>query len=317
MAPPRAVTDVRRRRGRRAFVLPAVLLFLAVAFGMWAIVFRGSANALRVEEARAHRDARESWTAPATAAGLRLLETGRPPLDTYTCKLALTQDGLTRYFLLTYDKIGPTRWTLQCTPTDAADATLDAPATFATVPDAPGTLTATTASSSQINLAWGNVTGETGYAVEQSGTGTDGWTQIGTAAKNATSYAVTGLANNRTYYFRVCATNAQGNGDYSNTAGATTQAFGTPAAPSGLTVTVTSANSLQLNWNDNSSGESGFLIYRSTDGSTWSLWTSVSANATSKTNSGLTTGQTYHYRVQAYNSFGNSAFSNPASATPQ
>src|SRR3954467_1526434 len=102
---------------------------------MWALAFRTSASALRVEEARSHRDARSTWTAPAMAAGLRLLETGRPPLDTYTCKLPLTQDSQTKYFLLAFDKIGPTRWTINVEPTDSEDPSPDAPATFATVPD--------------------------------------------------------------------------------------------------------------------------------------------------------------------------------------
>src|SRR5690348_9622286 len=94
---------VRRSRRRDGYVLPAVLLFLVIAFGVWAIVFRGAATSLRVDVARSHREARSSQIAPAAAAGLRLLETGRPPADVYTCKLTLTQDGVTRYYRLTYN----------------------------------------------------------------------------------------------------------------------------------------------------------------------------------------------------------------------
>ena len=46
-------------------------------------------------------------------------------------------------------------------------------------PIAPTGLTAA-AASGQINLAWSDVTGETGFKIERSPDGTNGWTQIGT-----------------------------------------------------------------------------------------------------------------------------------------
>jgi hypothetical protein len=71
------------------------------------------------------------------------------------------------------------------------------------VPAAPTNLTATATSSSQINLAWtDNSTNETGFLVERSPDGVN-FTQIGTAAVNATTYQDAGLTASTTYYYRV------------------------------------------------------------------------------------------------------------------
>jgi len=53
----------------------------------------------------------------------------------------------------------------------------------------------------------------------------------------------------------------------------------------------------------------------STDNITWNQVASLGQNAINFTNTGLSSGQTYNYRVYAYNSVGNSAFSNTATAT--
>ncbi len=97
------------------------------------------------------------------------------------------------------------------------------PVAPATLPAAPSGLVATTASRSQINLAWvDNANNETGYLVERSTSANSGFVQIAVLGANATGYASTGLKSNRTYYFRVRARNGSGNSAYSNTASAKT-----------------------------------------------------------------------------------------------
>jgi predicted phage tail protein len=88
-----------------------------------------------------------------------------------------------------------------------------------------------------------------------------------------------------------------------------------PAAPTNLTATAISGRKITLTWVDNSSNESGFKIERSTDGTTFSRIKTVGANVKTFTNTGLTSGRMYYYRVRAYNSAGNSDYSNTASAT--
>jgi len=102
-----------------------------------------------------------------------------------------------------------------------------------TTPTAPGGLTASAASSSQINLAWtDSSTNETAFKVEQATAVGGPWTEIaGSIAANATTYNVTGLSASTTYYFRVRASNATGNSAYTATAFAATSAAPAPPPP--------------------------------------------------------------------------------------
>ncbi len=298
---------------RHGFALMTVLFFLAFAFGAWAIFYHSSASALRLQEARAMRDTRTTWTAPAIAAGLRLLQTGNPPSDPYSCKVTIASDSETHYILLTFDQITLGRYTLTASPTTADDPTHSAPSTFLPVPDAPTNLVATAASSTQINLTWADVTNETGYLIERS-LDNSTWTQVGTAVKNATNYSDTGLTAATLYYYRIRATNSTGNGAYSAVASTSTLQTA-PPAPGGLGATAVSASEIDLSWND-VSNETGYSVERSPDGS--SNWTQLNINApnvTTYSDTGLSSGVTYYYRVRAFNLAGNSAYTSVVSAT--
>jgi hypothetical protein len=88
-----------------------------------------------------------------------------------------------------------------------------------------------------------------------------------------------------------------------------------PAAPSGLGATAVSASQINLSWTDHAPDESGFQIERSIDGVNFSQIAATGANVTSYSNTALSSSTTYTYRVRATNGAGNSAYSNPASAT--
>jgi subtilisin family serine protease len=95
----------------------------------------------------------------------------------------------------------------------------------------------------------------------------------------------------------------------------------TPTGPSNLTATALSRTSIRLTFRDNSSNETGFLVQRSRDGSTWTNAATLGPVAgaggtvTFTDSSGLSRRTRYFYRVFAFNSAGNSAPSNTASAT--
>jgi len=91
-----------------------------------------------------------------------------------------------------------------------------------------------------------------------------------------------------------------------------------PAAPTALTATVASCSCINLRWNDNSSNETGFKIERcqGTGCGSFVQIAQVGANVTTYSNTGLSAGVSYTYRVRAYNASGNSAYSNTATATP-
>ena len=92
-----------------------------------------------------------------------------------------------------------------------------------------------------------------------------------------------------------------------------------PAAPASLTARAVSRSQISLSWLDKSTNESGFKIEMSSDGGkTFTQVGTVGANATSVTVSGLSSNRTYQFRIRAYNTDGDSAYSNTASAkTPR
>ncbi len=92
-----------------------------------------------------------------------------------------------------------------------------------------------------------------------------------------------------------------------------------PNSPSGLGATPASATSVQLNWTNNASNQLGYHLDRATDVNfTESLITqTLSGNGTSFTDSaiGLAPGNTFYYRLRAFNSVGDSDDSNTAQVT--
>ena len=187
--------------------------------------------------------------------------------------------------------------------------------TLTPLPTAPGNLAASAISTTQINLSWvDNATNETGYKIERK-TGAGGtYAQIATAGANATSYNDTGLTTGTTYFYRVRATSSSGDSAYSNEASATTL-LSVPGAPTGLTATAISGSQINLSWSD-VANETGFKIERKTGaGGTYAQIGTTGANVTTYSDTGLTAGTTYFYRVRATNASGDSSYSNETSAT--
>jgi len=88
-----------------------------------------------------------------------------------------------------------------------------------------------------------------------------------------------------------------------------------PAAPSTLSASAASDTSVTVRWSDNSSDETGFRLERSLNGVDYSEIVALGASAASFVDNGLVARTTYYYRVRAYNSVGNSAYSNVGSVT--
>jgi hypothetical protein len=89
----------------------------------------------------------------------------------------------------------------------------------------------------------------------------------------------------------------------------------TSSAPSNLIASPISSSRIDLTWQDNSGDETGFKIERKTGSGSYSQIVTLAAGVTSYSDNGLGAGSTYYYRVRAYNSAGNSGYSNEASAT--
>jgi chitodextrinase len=181
-------------------------------------------------------------------------------------------------------------------------------------PTVPSGLTATAASSSQINLSWTASTdsssGIRGYKVYRSNT------QIATVT--TTSFSNTGLSANTTYQYAVAAYDRAGNtSSKSSSVSATTLSNSTdttpPSAPEGLTATAISSSAINLTWTaaTDDVGVKGYTVFRN-----GAQVASVTTTAFSDT--GLTADTTYQYNVLAYDEAGNnSPQSEPASATTE
>ncbi len=121
-----------------------------------------------------------------------------------------------------------------------------------------------------------------------------------------------------TYYYKVQALNASGFSLPSNEASATTQIYGAPLAPTGLTATAGSAQ-VSLSWGRNVIATS-YVMYRSTtsggEGNVV-IGTTTGWQNNRYTDTGVTRGTIYYYKVANLNDWGTSAQSNEASATPR
>jgi alpha-tubulin suppressor-like RCC1 family protein len=176
---------------------------------------------------------------------------------------------------------------------------------------APSILNLQVISSTRVDLSWqDNAIDETGFKIERSiNTNTD-YTLLATFGANVTSYSDTaGFVPGTTYYYRVWSYNSFGNSLYSNEANVTII-----GSPSSLNATVISSSQINISWTDTADNETGFKIERSVSTNTnYTLLATVGADITSYSDTaGFAPGTTYYYRVRAYNSFGNSLYSNEA-----
>jgi hypothetical protein len=88
-----------------------------------------------------------------------------------------------------------------------------------------------------------------------------------------------------------------------------------PTAPSGLAASATAYNSVTVRWADNSGDETGFKVERSGNGVDFTEVATLGAATTSFADNGVVASSNYYYRVRAYNSVGNSTYSNTGSVT--
>jgi hypothetical protein len=199
-------------------------------------------------------------------------------------------------------------------------------ATTQAAPAAPSGLSAVLASATSIKLSWtDHASNEQGFKLERSTDDGLTWPTVTTVSASAgaggsRAATSTGLATGTTYTYRVRAYNDT---TYSDYAGPVSILLDVPAAPSDLRAARATSTRITVTWTDNATTEQGFKLERSTDGgATWptviTLAGAIAGSGGSKsyTNTGLTTGTTYTYRLRAYNAVGSSSPSETASATP-
>src|SRR6476661_8290585 len=194
----------------------------------------------------------------------------------------------------------------------------------AVVPAAPQSLTAV-AGDGSVNLSWAAPTSDggspiTGYSIYRgTSAGGESATPIATNVKTST-YADTGRVNGTRYFYTVAAVNAVGTSPQSNEASATPRAT-VSSAPVGLLASggdTSVALSWQMPASDGGSGITGYNVYRGTSaGGESSVPVASNVALTSFTDTSVSNGTKYFYKVAAVNGVGTSPQSNEASATPQ
>lgn|GEM_PF-2050235 len=157
-------------------------------------------------------------------------------------------------------------------------------------------LSATAASTSEIDLTWSlNAPNAAAIEVDQSANGTDWQTLTDSLPGSTTSYADTsGLSEATQYFYRVSAIWPAGPSAFANTADAWTLAN----APSDLTKQVVNTNEIDLSWVNNSA-VTVFQIERSDDGT--NFYPLGTSDGTSYADTSAGDGSTYTYCIDALN----------------
>ncbi len=136
-----------------------------------------------------------------------------------------------------------------------------------------------------------------------------------TLPANTTTYTHSGLTYTTTYCYKTRAINNIGPSVFTNSACATTPVLAAPQAPTNLTAINTGSLVNNVAWLDNSFNESGFELWYHGSSPTFSLLTTLPANTTTYSHSGLSYTTTYCYKALATNTVGSSVFTNTDCAT--
>ncbi|MDD1756027.1 MAG: fibronectin type III domain-containing protein [Methanomassiliicoccales archaeon] len=194
----------------------------------------------------------------------------------------------------------------------------EASATPAAPPSAPRSLTASSGDA-QVSLSWTAPSSNggspiTNYSIYRSLT--SGSEVFLKKISNLLAYTDTGLTNGQIYFYLVTASNNASEGAVSNEASAIPATV--PSAPQGLAAT-TANTQITLTWmapsSDGGSAITNYSVYRGTSSGGETPLITI-GNLLTYTDTGLTIGQDYYYKVSAVNSIGESPLSNEASATP-
>lgn len=180
-------------------------------------------------------------------------------------------------------------------------------------PAAPDDLQATILSDPAVRLRWKDLSSnESGFLVERAVDGTN-WTALASLEAGSTAYLDAAVLPRTTYSYRVSSVNADGTTPCPSPVTVTLPGL-PPAAPTNLSA-VQDGAAVDLAWNDNAINETSYRVERSVNGNKYFLWVVLPANTTTWSDTQVSIGSTYHYRVSAANADGRSELSQVASIT--
>lgn len=173
------------------------------------------------------------------------------------------------------------------------------------------TLQAQAAYSGEVTLQWESTAdGVSGFRIERSVSGGD-FTEVASVGSTALSYTDTGLAAGIEYRYRVWAVGPDGDISCSAEVEVTTR------GDIVLTAQGASASAIDLSWEYAVGGEQGFRIERRTAGTDFAEVAEVGAGEDSYSDTGLSAGTAYTYRVCAFDGDSDVACSSEVSAATE
>ncbi|MEN7550431.1 fibronectin type III domain-containing protein [Rapidithrix thailandica] len=175
-------------------------------------------------------------------------------------------------------------------------------------PALPSDLATEVISYQQINLSWQDKShDESGFQLFRATNPEGPYLAIATVEANETQYQDRDLAPETTYYYKAQAIGSNGESGMTVAISATTEELPpAPLAPENLIGTALSSTTIRLNWEDKSTNESGFEIFRSTnDNLNYQKITTTAANATAYQDEELFANVTYFYKIVAIGVGGN------------
>ncbi|MDP8239542.1 MAG: fibronectin type III domain-containing protein [Candidatus Hatepunaea meridiana] len=221
--------------------------------------------------------------------------------DTTNIILSGKQAGITYYFrVFAYDDISHSNYSNEVSVTTS-------------VPRTPRDLSGAAVSETQIELMWCDISNnEDGFIIEESIGNNESFSVIDSTDHNIESLTLNDKQADTTYYYRIQSYNNIGNSVYTREVSAVIL----PRTPVNLTAVAVTPFGVHISWSLNSSNEDGFHIEESVnDTSDFTLINSPGSGITSISLNDKQAGTTYHYRIRAYNAFGNSTFSEVSTAS--
>ena len=180
-------------------------------------------------------------------------------------------------------------------------------------PAAPANVTASTKSSTSIEISWDVVNTAISYQIYRSTSATGTYSPVGiTTGKESTSYIDENLSTAETFYYRVTASSDCMESTQSSPAFASSGCNLIPASPTGITAEALSSTDIKVSWNA-VSGLNNLGYYK--------LYTSETPNGnyyyTTRTSSAFTSmnitsnepSTTYYFKISAENNCGESELS--------
>lgn len=174
--------------------------------------------------------------------------------------------------------------------------------------NAPYNLKYSIVSMTELRLTWeDNSNMETGYIIERKAGYNGTWFEIDSIEADSTSYNVKGLQSGTTYFFRVKAYNSSNGLEYPSNE---IEVLMKPLLPpSNLKVKAASFSHTELQWEDNSEDEEGFIIERKSTTGDFIEIARVGRNITVYKDISTSADTVYFYKVKAFNSVTSSYYS--------